>query len=100
MTLVDFDRREGRCSVRARGHATGSVEVCAAVSMLLQALAEYAAQQGALESARLESGYGEVVLRDTPHTAPAWALCVCGLELLAAEYGEYVGVAEGCTESL
>lgn len=41
MTEVYAKRRGDRCYLTARGHATGSVEVCAGISAILYALAGY-----------------------------------------------------------
>ena len=43
MTQVYAERSGNRCILSAKGHATGSVEVCAAVSGILYALAGYLA---------------------------------------------------------
>ena len=39
---AEFDRQTGHCRIAAKGHATGSDKVCAAISGLLFALAGYA----------------------------------------------------------
>lgn len=62
MTRVTLKEDGGRYSVICEGHATGSVEVCAAVSTLVYTLLGYLknADGVAVENAELADGYAEI----------------------------------------
>ena len=53
MTKVRAMRRGDHYAVHARGHATGSPQVCAAISGLLYALAGYARNAGSVSYTHL-----------------------------------------------
>ena len=92
MTAVRVCREGKRLWLSARGHAEGSPEICGAVSVLLQTLADSAVASGALLYVCLRDGLGE--------------LCVCrgqekefeltcrALRLLSEDYGDYVSYSE------
>lgn len=62
MTRVTLKEDDGRYSVVCEGHATGSVEVCAAVSTLVYTLLGYLknADGVVVESEVLADGYAEI----------------------------------------
>lgn len=91
MTHVRLSQDGTRCAVSCEGHATGSVEVCAAVSMLIQTAAAWARGSGAVifdlrldpGDARLEYDADDdgLVLLDVLHV---------GFALLARRYPDIV----------
>ena len=88
MTQVYAERDGQRCILSAQGHATGSVEACAAVSGILYALAGYvtnAMRERYVEvyTWRMESGDG---------TAAAFEMAVIGLAQVAQAHTEQVQV--------
>lgn len=62
MTRVTLKEDGGRYSVVCEGHATGSCEVCAAVSTLVYALLGYLknADDVVVEKSELAGGYAEI----------------------------------------
>lgn len=94
MTEVYFEADADRYILSARGHATGSVAVCAAISGLVYALAGYLAcredareYRQVLEEAHayLEYGGGEAV-------EAAFQMALVGLLQIEKQYPELVKV--------
>lgn len=106
MTAITFDGPGGgRYRLRAKGHATGSSEVCAAVSALVYALGGYLLalerSDGALESAlRLDSGDAEIEAAGGEAVRAAFHMAEAGLRQLARKYPELVGVDEAIFDPL
>ena len=80
MTRVYLERDGNLYTLSAQGHATGSVEVCAAVSALIQTLRCYLMGREAMIYDRMTDGAAFLTLRiDDP--APFDMVC-CGLQCL------------------
>ena len=97
MTKVYAERSGNRCILSAKGHATGSVEVCAAVSGILYALAGYLAN--AVHECYIEFYENRVedadVLLDfngDECTAAAFEMAVIGLAQIGQQYPEFLRV--------
>lgn len=100
MTSVYAGADGARRVLSAKGHATGSVQVCAAVSMLMYALAGYlcqAEEEGRAEvwGCRLDSGDAVLDWQGDELTAAAFDMAVGGLAMLAEKYPEFVRVEYG-----
>jgi len=86
MTQVQLKETVATYEIVAEGHATGSTEVCAAVSMLMTALANWNLIYGSgdLLPSTLEPGYAKVRLRKADAGAKAiWQLANVALHALA-----------------
>ncbi len=94
MTQIYFERDAPSFRVSAQGHATGSVEVCAAVSGILYALAGYLknAPEAEVMTFRLESGDVELDFTGAAGCAGAWEMALIGLKQIAQKYPEQVRV--------
>lgn len=96
MTRVYAERDGNRYTIYANGHATGSPEVCAAISGLLYALAGYVrnASDGSTLSydERLESGNVQLHFRGGEGAGGAFDMAVIGLKQIEAKYPELVSV--------
>lgn len=97
MTRVYADMIPGAYLLRAEGHATGSTEVCAAVSGLLYALAGYlenAAEEGSVTCLRRRMESADVFLHYTgdQRAEAVFAMAVIGLKQLEKQYPELVQV--------
>lgn len=95
MTQVWAEITENSGLLRADGHATGSPEVCAAVSGILYALAGYlvnAEAKGLAKATarRMESGH--VCLRYEGQVREVYEMAVIGLLQLEKSYPELVKV--------
>lgn len=97
MTQVYAERDGQRCILSAQGHATGSVEACAAVSGILYALAGYvtnAMRERYVEvyTWRVESGDVQLDFNGDDGTAAAFEMAVIGLAQVAQAHPEQVQV--------
>lgn len=96
MTRVYAERDGNRYTIYANGHATGSPEVCAAISGLLYALAGYVrnASDGSTLAydERLESGNVHLHFRGGEGAGGAFDMAVIGLKQIEAKYPELVSV--------
>lgn len=94
MTQVYLEHDGGTYAINARGHATGSTEVCAAVSCLLYTIAGWLNNRpeiGGIQ--RLEDGSASIVFFDRePSTKTVFELAQVGFLQLAASYPEYISV--------
>lgn len=96
MTQITVQESGGRYRLTAVGHATGSSEVCAAVSGLVYALGGYLKnleRAGAVElrSFLLESGAAELEAQGGAARAP-FEMAAVGLLQIAAKYPKQVRV--------
>lgn len=85
----------GRCLLSLEGHATGSPEVCAAISGLAYALAGYlvnAEQEGRAEVYTLSMEEGNVVIHGSgdSRVVGACEAVLLGLRQIAAQYPDYL----------
>lgn len=90
MTRAYAERDGDRFSLSLEGHATGSVEVCAAVSCLIYSLAGYirSSPGAAVECLELASGKAVLAFRGGAEAKGAFEAAVVGLLQLAAQYPE------------
>lgn len=96
MTEVYAERDGNRFLISANGHATGSPEVCAAVSGLIYALAGYvrnASDNSTLSyDERLASGNVCIRFRGGEGAVGAFEMAVIGLKQIEAKYPEFLRV--------
>lgn len=96
MTSVYAERDGNRYTIAAQGHATGSPEVCAAISGILYALAGYVrnADDGSTLAyyERLESGIVDLSFRGGPGAEGAFDMAVIGLKQIEAQYPDFLRV--------
>ena len=86
MTQVQLKENVSTYEITAKGHATGSTEVCAAVSMLMTAIANWNMLYGSGDTipAVLKPGYAKVKLRKADSGAKAiWELANVAFHALA-----------------
>lgn len=86
MTKVQLKETVATYEIIAKGHATGSTEVCAAVSMLMTAMAQWNMLYGSgdILKSELKSGYAKVKLRKAdPGSKAIWELANVAFHLLA-----------------
>lgn len=86
MTQVQLKEHVSTYEIIAKGHATGSTEVCAAVSMLMTAMANWNLKYGSGDTipSVLEPGYAKVKLRKADPGAKAiWELANVAFHSLA-----------------
>ena len=86
MTTVNLTEKVTLYEIEAKGHATGSKEVCAAVSMMMTALANWNLFYGSGDRlpSKLEQGYAKVRLRKADEGAKAiWELANVAFKALA-----------------
>lgn len=94
MTRVTLKEDSGRYSVICEGHATGSVEVCAAVSTLVYTLLGYLknADGVAVENAELADGYADIEFSGGECARVAYELICIGFLQLAMAKGELIEI--------
>lgn len=95
MTEVKCEKLRDMYTVRAKGHATGSPEVCAAVSGLLYALAGYVENnRHALMYERwsMDSGDVDVTFRGGERAEAVYQMTLIGLLQIEKSYPEYIHV--------
>lgn len=97
MTEVWYYQKGDRFRIRFEGHATGSDEVCAAVSSLVYAMAGYLENQAGrnttVQRMELAEGQAEILFttRDK-QVKGAWEMMVFGLRQLAHNFRDYIRV--------
>ncbi len=94
MTRVTLREDNGRYSVICEGHATGSCEVCAAVSTLVYTLLGYLKNVDgvALENEEIADGYAEIEFSGGECAKVAFELIRIGFLQLAMAKGEHVEI--------
>lgn len=95
MTVVNATRNGNEYALTAKGHATGSPVVCAAVSGLLYALAGYlknAEKAGRVETEmlRIEEAFVEIRCKGS---RDAWEMAVIGLLQIEQQYPQFLSVS-------
>lgn len=97
MTKVFYSAAAGRYTLRCYDHATGSGDVCAAVTALVTSLAGYLTGVGerakgawSLEPARAEF----TIETEDERVIGAWELAVFGLMQLANSFSDYIYVEQ------
>ena len=86
MTTVEVTVYRDAYEIKADGHATGSVEVCAAISVLMQAAALWAFRRGYREDQVLEEGHACVVIPKTiPGAKAVYDLTAGALEKISED---------------
>ena len=94
MTRVTLKECDGRYSVACVGHATGSCEVCAAVSTLVYTLLGWLknADGVALEKEEIADGYAEIEFSGADEARVAFELISIGLLQIAAAKSNFLEV--------
>lgn len=94
MTTVYLEHDGGTFAIHARGHATGSTEVCAAISCLMYTVAGWLRNRPEIGGIhRLEDGDASIVFFDREAAArTAFELAQIGFLQLASTYPDYIRV--------
>ncbi len=86
MTQIETTVYRDAYELKADGHATGSVEVCAAISVLMQAAALWVWRHGGRDDQVLEDGHACVVIpRSIPGSKAVYDLINSALETIAED---------------
>lgn len=98
MTKVSIKRGGGRCLLSAKGHATGSPEVCAAISSIIYAFAGYmtnAMRDRYVEFYTWKMDSGDVLLdfNGDAGTDAAFEMVVIGLRQIEQSFPEFICVS-------
>lgn len=97
MTTVVIKAGGGKLQLHAQGHATGSEQVCAAVSGLVYTLAGYVSHFGA--EMRLVNGDADIVCDDRQENRIAFSVTAVGLRQIAHSYPDFLAVEENILNS-
>ena len=91
---VERDTHGGLVTISAKGHATGSTEVCAAVSMMLYTIAGWLHNHPDVGSVcRLEDGDASILYYDrSSETRTLYEFAEIGFRQLAASYPDYISM--------
>lgn len=94
MTKVILEQESGSCVICARGHATGSTEVCAAVSCLLYTIAGWLNNNPKIGGIhRLDDGDAAIsFITREPSAKTVFEMAKIGFLQLAASYPDYISV--------
>lgn len=93
MTKVQVRKDGHRCVLSAQGHATGSVEVCAAVSGILYALAGYLVNHDIkISQQRMEEADVLLDFSGDECAAAAFEVAVIGLAQIGQRHPEFLQV--------
>lgn len=98
MTKIDIAKDGDEFSILIQGHAgyanPGNDIVCAAISILPQTLIKYMEDHEKPCNYKITSGYAWVYGRECDE---AFQVIKSGLELIEANYPQFVEVTKGCT---
>ncbi len=94
MTRVTLKNGDGKYSVICEGHATGSVETCAAVSTLVYTLLGYLknAADVAMENEVIADGYAEIEFSGGECARAAYELISIGFLQLAQAKSNFIEI--------
>lgn len=93
MTKVYLEQDGQRYTVSCRGHATGSVSVCAAVSCLVYTLAGWLRNNSVqVLTEKLEDGDALILYHGGAAAETAFDMICVGFLQLQEQYGEYIAV--------
>lgn len=93
MTQVYLEQDGQRYTVSCQGHATGSVEACAAVSCLVYTLAGWLRNTSVLVmKEKLEDGDALIQFCGGAAAETAFDMICVGFLQLEAQYGDYISV--------
>ena len=91
MTQVYLEQDGQRYTVSCRGHATGSVEACAAVSCLVYTLAGWLRNTSIpVLKEKLEDGKALIQFHGGDAAQTAFDMITVGFLQLQAQYGDYI----------
>ena len=97
MTQVYLEQAGRKFMVKCQGHATGSVEACAAVSCLVYTLAGWLRNTSVLMvKEKLEDGDALIQFCGGDATETAYDMIAVGFLQLQAQYGDYISVDFHC----
>ena len=93
MTRVYLEQAGQRYTVRCKGHATGSVEACAAVSCLVYTLAGWLRNSSVLVlKEELNDGDAQIQYHGGAAAETAFDMICVGFLQLQKQYSDYVSV--------
>ena len=93
MTKIQARKDGNRYILSAKGHATGSVEVCAAISAIVYALAGYLMNHDIkISQQRMEDADVLLDFAGDDCTAAAFEMAVIGLAQIGRQYPEFLQV--------
>lgn len=89
MVIAKIEEHGAERRIECKGHATGSEQVCAAISALMTALAGYLVNHNPqrINTIMLESGHNVIAFRGA---AAAFEMTKIGLMQLAQSYPKYI----------
>lgn len=97
MTKIKIDKKDDRVVIKAKGHATGSNEVCSAISALICSLEAWIVNNpDCVRKHFSDIEAGDVHIEFVPVESESYTaleFLVIGLVNLAKNYGEYVTVS-------
>lgn len=93
MTRVYLEQAGQRYTVHCKGHATGSVEACAAVSCLVYTLAGWLRNSSVLVlKEELNDGAAQIQYHGGAAAETAFDMICVGFLQLQKQYGDYISV--------
>ena len=94
MTTVSFCRNSDTYTVKCQGHATGSENICAAVSSIVYTLAGYLLNSENIKvlTNKTESGNAEFIFSGGAEAAYCYKMAVIGLSQLAKSFPNFVKI--------
>ena len=94
MTCVTLNEADGRYIVEAVGHATGSVQACAAVSVLMYSVLGYLANADGVDvhNEDIAEGFFLIEFSGGDTARIIYEFCVVAFLQLEMSYGDYVVV--------
>lgn len=97
MTKIKIDKKDDRVVIKAKGHATGSEQVCSAISTLIYSLEAWIANNpDCIKKHFCELDEGEAFISFIPVESESYTALeffVVGLVNIAKSYEEYVTVS-------
>lgn len=97
MTNIKINKKDDRVVIKAKGHATGSEQVCSAISTLIYSFEAWVANNpDCIKKHFCELDEGEAFISFVPVESESYTaleFLVIGLVNIAQNYGEYVTVS-------
>lgn len=92
MTKVYLCKGEEQSTIRCRGHATGSPEVCSAVSMLVYTMINDLEVLQVPREIKIANGYADITFNRNEKTDTLYDFMKLGFNMLHESYREFVQV--------
>jgi len=95
MTIINFNDEGSKLYLKASGHATGSIEICAAVSTLMLGFTKYLIDWDEMHSIKKADGVIEIECKSSLQTLGAYEMVIGTLKQLALENPDYIKIGGG-----